>query len=151
MNAAPAVPQSFSHLFDIGAPPSRQPAPAVGLNASIWAPQPQPSDTTWSKAIDTISRLPDGGAYMRPEFHRATSHPASRQGEDVFGPVGLSGLDKKDVGTIGDGRRRTPPDFDPIVCSTLLFITSVYTDSVPACPAAATHPEPQLAGAAFSC
>ena len=65
MNATPAVLQSFSHLFDIGLPPSRQFAPAAGFNASIFAPWPQPSDTTWSKATNTIIRLTLTQSYVK--------------------------------------------------------------------------------------
>ncbi|GJE97809.1 ARM repeat-containing protein [Phanerochaete sordida] len=114
MNVPSSATQSFGTLFD----PStrRQQAPPPGLSASIWAPQPQPSETTWSRAIDSISRLPEGygGSLVRPDMHRTSSHPAGRNSEDVFGPVGLPPgvFRKKDVGAIGDGRKKTPPDFD---------------------------------------
>lgn len=127
MHAATAVSQSFAPFSD-GASLSRQPAPAPGLSASIWAPQPQPSDTTWFRAIDTMSRAPGdcGSGFMRPEFRRASSHPAGKNGEDVFGPVGIVGnMSKKDVGTIGDRRKKTPPDFDHVVRS-LVHLRTAY-------------------------
>lgn len=116
MNSVPAAAQPFAQLFD-NPPSSRQQAPAAGLGASIWAPQPQPSDNTWSKAIDSFSRVQEhGDGLMRPEYRRATSHPGGNNSEDVFGPVGVLGhFGRKPVGTIGDGRRKTPPDFDPMV------------------------------------
>ncbi|KAG1742626.1 armadillo-type protein [Suillus paluster] len=82
--------------------------------ASIWAPQPQLLDSTWPKAIDTFSRdaerdlqhsgrVPNGRAFFT----------SGNGGEDVFGPVGLVGMSRKrDVGAIGDGRKKQSPDFD---------------------------------------
>lgn len=101
--------QSYVSLFD--APPSRH------MASSIWAPQPQPSDTTWSRAIDSITRADPNLTVdtTRPDPRRSISHPPSRGGEDVFGPVGLMGPRKKDVGAIGDGRKKSTSDFDAVV------------------------------------
>ncbi|EKM61776.1 uncharacterized protein PHACADRAFT_169213 [Phanerochaete carnosa HHB-10118-sp] len=122
MNASPSAPGSFGPLFE--STTSRQHAPPPGLSASIWAPQPQPSESAWSRAIDSISRAPEsyGDNLLRPEMRRTSSHPAGRSGEDVFGPVGLpsGALRRKGVGAIGDGRKKTPPDFDPIHVQQLL-------------------------------
>ena len=118
MNSAPSAAQQLGSLFET-MPAQRQPAPAPGLSASIWAPQPQPSESAWSQAIDSINRgVPENYAsrLMRPEMRRASSHPTGHYPEDVFGTGGLLGeLRRKDVGAIGDGRKKTPPDFDPIV------------------------------------
>lgn len=97
-----------SFHVDPNIPPSRQ------LNASIWAPQPERSDTTWPMAIDAFSRVipkRDPENDNRPDFYRATSFPVTR--EDVFGPVGLQDgfAHKNVVGAIGDGRRNKS-DFD---------------------------------------
>jgi pumilio RNA-binding family len=117
MNTITPSNQQLGSLFE-AVPRQRQPAPAAGLSASIWAPQPQPSDSAWSKAIESINKVPENYAsrLLRPEMRRASSHPIESNPEDVFGPVGLVGdLRKKDVGAIGDGRKKTPPNFDPMV------------------------------------
>lgn len=98
--------QSFVPLFDT-LPSSRTSA------ASIWAPQPQPSDTAWTKAIDTFSRSNFvDGLGIRPAPHRSSSYPAPHNGEDIFGPVGVDGHRRRDVGAIGDGRKKLSPTFD---------------------------------------
>ncbi|OCH92970.1 ARM repeat-containing protein [Obba rivulosa] len=95
--------QSFVPLFDTSSP--RHPS-----NSSIWAPQPQPYDTAWSKAIDTFTRVNDG-IDVQPDARRTTSMPPGSGAEDIFGYTGLSR--KKDVGAIGDGRKKGSPPFDP--------------------------------------
>ena len=101
--------QPFVSLFD-PLPSSRTSA------ASIWAPQPQPSDTAWTKAIDSFSRTTFGGAPMplgmRPSAHRSSSYPAPQNNEDVFGPVGFDVQRRRDVGAIGDGRKKLSPTYD---------------------------------------
>ncbi|PSR72050.1 hypothetical protein PHLCEN_2v12080 [Hermanssonia centrifuga] len=101
---------------------SREPPATMGLSSSIWAPQPQPSDTAWSKAIDSINRANEYYVNdLRPELRRAASHPTGRNGEDVFGPVGFLGnLRHKDVGAIGDGRKKSSPEFGSIHVEQLL-------------------------------
>lgn len=106
-----AVPQqSYVSLFEA--------APTRRVSSSIWAPQPQPSETTWSKAIDSITRA-EGGLTIdtsRTDPRRTILHPPGRGGEDVFGPVGLVGQSrKKDVGAIGDGRKKSTSDFGAVV------------------------------------
>ena len=103
---------------------SRLPTSAT-LSASIWAPQPQPSESTWTRAIDSINRVNDVDASYRPEMRRASSHPAGRFGEDVFGPVGALAPRRKDVGAIGDGRKKTSPDFESAV--TICTVICAYT------------------------
>ena len=103
----------FVSLFD-SVPAPRHPAGAT-LSASIWAPQPLPSDTAWSRAIDSISRVNDElkiDTSFRPEMRRACSHPAGKNNDDVFGPVGLAPQRRKDVGAIGDGRRKMNDEFE---------------------------------------
>ncbi|KAG2751846.1 ARM repeat-containing protein [Suillus brevipes Sb2] len=97
---------SFGHEYS--PPRSRTTA------ASIWAPQPQLLDSTWPKAIDSFSRDAER------ELQRSGRVPNGRNffvpgngSEDVFGPVGLVGMPRKrDIGAIGDGRKKQSPDFD---------------------------------------
>ncbi|CDO73391.1 hypothetical protein BN946_scf185013.g25 [Trametes cinnabarina] len=95
----------FVPLFD-HLPSSRTSA------SSIWAPQPQPSDVAWSKAIDSFSRVNFGTVPgpLRPDPCRSFSFPAP--GEDVFGPIGLDGQRRHAIGAIGDGRKKVSPTFD---------------------------------------
>src|SRR5271168_3398427 len=55
------------HLFVYDPIPahSRQP---TGILASIWAPQPQPSGTTWPKSPDTFSRVAELQSNLHPVF-----------------------------------------------------------------------------------
>ncbi|KAG1763232.1 armadillo-type protein [Suillus occidentalis] len=97
---------SFGHEYS--PPRSRTTA------ASIWAPQPQLLDSTWPRAIDSFSRDAER------ELQRSGRVPNGRNffvpgngSEDVFGPVGLVGMPRKrDIGAIGDGRKKQSPDFD---------------------------------------
>ncbi|CAL1694703.1 unnamed protein product [Somion occarium] len=113
-SSAPAH-QPFNPFFD-NVPSSRQ------MSSSIWAPQPQLTDTAWSRAIDSINRVdPAAHAQTRPEPSRAVSYPTPRNGEDVFGPLASGGhAHKKDVGAIGDGRKKSNPDFDHMHVEQLL-------------------------------
>ncbi|KAI0778866.1 ARM repeat-containing protein [Trametes elegans] len=108
--------QAFVPLFD--------PLPSSRTSASsIWAPQPQPSDVAWTKAIDSFTQVPLGGAPAmsnRPDPRRSSSFPAPGMGEDVFGPVGLDGQRRQGVGAIGDGRKRSSPTYDEIHVEQLL-------------------------------
>lgn len=112
MDAA-SVTQPFVPFYE----PMRRPSVAPGLSSSIWAPQPQPSDTAWSNAIASFGKTNDDAPKdsARPDFKRASSHPSGRNGEDVFGPVGHLGSQKRDVGAIGDGRKKSYPDYDAMV------------------------------------
>lgn len=73
-------------------------------------------------------------------MRRASSNPAGRNGDDVFGPVGLppAALRKRDVGAIGDGRKKTPPDFDPIHVQQLLRTLNLNSPG-PLSPTIQTH------------
>ncbi|KAI0756443.1 ARM repeat-containing protein [Daedaleopsis nitida] len=98
--------QSFVPLFDT-LPSSRTSA------ASIWAPQPQPSDMAWTKAIDVFSRTNFmDGLGIRPGPYRSSSYPAPQNSEDVFGPLDSDGQRRRDVGAIGDGRKKQPSALD---------------------------------------
>lgn len=92
--------------FSSNAPPPRQ-RQSSGLASSIWAPQPQPSDKTWPRKLDSFSRTAED--YMRDD---------SRY--DVFGPqLALNQAGSRltrDIGAIGDGRKRiSPGDYDDSV------------------------------------
>lgn len=97
-------PSDNPSLFD---PRSRQP---LGTAASIWAPQPQPSEATWPKTLDSFSRVAEREFDLKNRFQAET--PAVRR-EDVFGPVPAAR--PKDVGAIGDGRKKNSPGFDDTV------------------------------------
>ncbi|RPD82853.1 ARM repeat-containing protein [Lentinus tigrinus ALCF2SS1-7] len=109
--------QPFVPLFD--------PLPSSRTSASsIWAPQPLPSDTAWTKAIDSFSRSSFSGAPMpvgmRPTAHRSSSYPTPQNNEDVFGPVGFDLQRRRDVGAIGDGRKKLSPTYDELHVEQLL-------------------------------
>lgn len=79
--------------------------------ASIWAPQPQQLDSTWPHAMDPLSRDAENPALRLQRGLRGFN--PSFGSEDVFGPVGLVGPPRKrDIGAIGDGRKRQSPEFD---------------------------------------
>ncbi|KAG5643152.1 hypothetical protein DXG03_001514 [Asterophora parasitica] len=78
------------------------------LTASIWAPQPQPSDITWPKTLDNFSRVAER------EIDSARSEQSVVRREDVFGPIPpqIAPLKPKDIGAIGDGRKKNSPEFE---------------------------------------
>ena len=89
------------------------PPPSRSLSSSIWAPQPQPTEASWQQAITTFSQsAEEEKVRARSDDRRAPptfSVPDSR-GEDVFGPIDFFRADhKKDVGAIGDGRKKASP------------------------------------------
>ncbi|KAI9454130.1 hypothetical protein BJY52DRAFT_771484 [Lactarius psammicola] len=87
------------------------PHPSRGLSSSIWAPQPHPTEASWQKAITSFSQTAEDKSRMRPDDKRGTAFTAPDRDEDVFGPIDfLCGDNKKDVGAIGDGRKRASPD-----------------------------------------
>ena len=96
-------------------PRSRQ---ALGVAASIWAPQPQPSDTTWPRTLDSFSRVAEREFDLRSRLE-----PVLRR-EDVFGPVPSAPSRSRDVGAIGDGRKKNSPVFDDSVSCFYLGIFS---------------------------
>ncbi|KAK2462882.1 hypothetical protein APHAL10511_005080 [Amanita phalloides] len=101
----------YLSLYENSPPRPRQPP---GISASIWAPQPQPSDSTWPKTLDSFSRVVDRDAevFQYQEFRNPNSVPLISR-EDIFGPSGnLNNARLKDIGAIGDGRKKNSPDFD---------------------------------------
>ncbi|KAH0582000.1 hypothetical protein H2248_011660 [Termitomyces sp. 'cryptogamus'] len=96
-------------LYEPSAPVHRQPAT---LAASIWAPQPQPSETTWPKTLDSFSRVAEQHDPVSTNIvYDPNSAPVRR--EDVFGPVPSQvRAPKEPFGAIGDGRKKSPSEFN---------------------------------------
>lgn len=90
-----------------------------GTSASIWAPQPQPSETTWPRALDSFTRV--------AERENASTLPLTSR-EDVFGPLVASKIasstQEMSVGAIGDGRKKNSPEFDDTVRVIRVFFAS---------------------------
>jgi hypothetical protein len=112
-----ALPQDSSKylsLYDSSPPRSRQATSNAGLAASIWAPQPQPSESTWPRALDSFSRVSDrdmidfnglSGHQKPPGLHLISR-------EDVFASLNSVTPSNKDIGAIGDGRKKNSPEFE---------------------------------------
>ncbi|KAK0185347.1 armadillo-type protein [Armillaria mellea] len=112
--------QPFLAVHDHSPPPQngarpRQPSgpPAI----SIWAPQPQPSESTWPKALDSFSRVAEKEVQQQPSRSMQVSSQTAPliTREDVFGPApGVWSTTIKEIGAIGDGRKKNSPtgDFD---------------------------------------
>ena len=101
-------------FFSASAPPPRQRQPS-GLAGSIWAPQPEPSDKTWPKKLDSFS---ERELTYVPRIENRIFNNMVR--EDVFGPQAAghhaAARPYKDIGAIGDGRKRiSPGDYDDSV------------------------------------
>ncbi|KAJ2917179.1 hypothetical protein MD484_g3243, partial [Candolleomyces efflorescens] len=96
--------------FAANAPPARQ-RQSTGLAGSIWAPQPQPSDKTWPKKLDTFSRAAERDSeYASRTDARFSNNSITR--EDVFGTQAAAqapARQSRDIGAIGDGRKRVSP------------------------------------------
>jgi hypothetical protein len=88
------------------------PPPSRGLSSSIWAPQPHPTDASWQQAITSFSQSAEEDKVpVKPENTHCPTFRAPDRNEDVFGPIDFLRADhKKDVGAIGDGRKKTSPD-----------------------------------------
>ena len=87
------------------------PHPSRGLSTSIWAPQPHPTEASWQKAITSFSQSAEDKSRLRPDDRRGPTFVAPDRNEDVFSPIDFLCADsKKDVGAIGDGRKRASPD-----------------------------------------
>ncbi len=87
---------------------------------SIWAPQPQPSESTWPKALDSFSRVAEKEVQQQPSRSMQVSSQTMPMitREDVFGPApGVWSTTAKEIGAIGDGRKKNSPtgDFDDSV------------------------------------
>lgn len=115
---AMVLPQDSSKylsLYDSSPPRSRQ--SSAGLGASIWAPQPQPSETAWPRALDSFSRVTERDTI---DFHGLNGHqkPPSLpliSREDVFGSLNPMTQSTKDIGAIGDGRKKNTPEYEDTV------------------------------------
>ncbi|KAF8640907.1 hypothetical protein AX17_000555 [Amanita inopinata Kibby_2008] len=107
----PSDSTQYLSLYDSSPPRPRQPS---GISASIWAPQPQPSDSGWPRTLDSFSRVAerDFEVFHSQEHRNPNSLPLISR-EDVFGPSSnLTNARSRDVGAIGDGRKKNSPDFD---------------------------------------
>ncbi|KAI0308339.1 ARM repeat-containing protein [Multifurca ochricompacta] len=98
--------QPFIPVLKDIVPPSRS------LSSSIWAPQPHPTEASWQQAITSFSQnAEEDKARVRPDDRRGPTFGESARDEDVFGPIDFLRVDhKKDVGAIGDGRKKASPD-----------------------------------------
>ncbi|KAH9926472.1 armadillo-type protein [Fomitopsis serialis] len=104
----PAAARPFDPFFDMPLP-----NPSRSIHASIWAPQPQPSETAWTKAIDSFTRVDSNGHPIRPDPRRTSSFPSTC--EDLFGPPGADSRMRRHVGAIGDGRKKGSPTLEQVV------------------------------------
>ena len=103
-----ATSRPFDPFYDMPLPSDRS------VHSSIWAPQPQPSETTWSKAIDSFTRVDSNGHPLRPDPRRTSSFPSSY--EDIFGAhASVDPRTRKNVGAIGDGRKKDSPSLEQTV------------------------------------
>jgi pumilio RNA-binding family len=121
MTMPPSHPQPlFTHRDGHSPPRPRHP---LAPTSSIWAPQPQPSGTTWPRAIDTFSNLAEN-RFHQQAIGNGTQASVPVAKEDVFGPVSCLNANRlKDIGAIGDGRKRTSSDLGDSVRG-LFFLTS---------------------------
>jgi len=108
--AQPTDSQQFL-VYDPNYPPQRSRQPS-GLLGSIWAPQPQPSGTTWPSTLETFSR--EAEQYARFDTKNPPQQMSVITREDVFGPGDGRGALKasRDIGAIGDGRKKNSPDYE---------------------------------------
>jgi pumilio RNA-binding family len=88
--------------------------PSRSLSSSIWAPQPQPTEVSWQQALTCFSQSAEEEKFRARSDDRrgpTTFSATDNRGEDVFGPIDFFRADhKKDVGAIGDGRKKASPD-----------------------------------------
>lgn len=115
--------QQYLSVYGPVPPRSRQPS---GLLGSIWAPQPQQSDTTWPRALENFSRAAELQSDLYPlcESRIPTAQPVISR-DDVFGPVQET---TREIGAIGDGRKKNSPDGDDKVCAPVPEQPSDHTD-----------------------
>ncbi|KIY45800.1 ARM repeat-containing protein [Fistulina hepatica ATCC 64428] len=105
---------SSPHLTQRAPPPS-------GVTSSIWAPQPQPLDSTWPAPVDSFSNIASG---MSPSIVDAHQPCTESSVTKTLTPASLafaarngqlfpqSTAAQKQVGAIGDGRKRDSPKFE---------------------------------------
>jgi len=115
--------QLSTAVYENGSSRTRQ--PSVGLMGSIWAPQPQLSDITWPKRLDCFSRVVSekDGAHPAPD-PRVFTRQQPVIAKDFFGASPQAHkVSVRDVGAIGDGRKKNSPDYDDSVC---VFFTQIF-------------------------
>ncbi|KAI0035163.1 armadillo-type protein [Vararia minispora EC-137] len=145
---APARSRAGFNLFSQDPPP-----PSRSLAASIWAPQPQASrvEPSWPQNSQTLASTDDQRTRQVtarvPDIQRVPSllqqqqqPPTTTRNDDFFGPQGMlpMQLQKRDIGAIGDGRRRSGPDDDAMHIAQLLRALDLNS------PAPAPGPLPPL-------
>ena len=106
--------QQYLSVYGPAPPRTRQPS---GLLGSIWAPQPQQSGTTWPRALESFSRAAELQSELYPlcETRNPTLQPIVSR-DDVFGPIQDA---TREIGAIGDGRKKNSPDGDDKVCASV--------------------------------
>ncbi|KAG7439377.1 ARM repeat-containing protein [Guyanagaster necrorhizus] len=103
--------QTFLAVHDLSAPPhngARPRQPSGPPPMSIWAPQPQPSESTWPKTLDSFSRVVEKDNHQQPLGSKQVSSQIRSP------PSAWSTATTKELGAIGDGRKKNSPssDFD---------------------------------------
>lgn len=115
--------QQYLSVYDPN-PRSRQPS---GLLGSIWAPQPQPSETTWPRTLDSFSRVAEKEAEQSSSIESGALQPIISR-EDVFGPQQPAQMISREIGAIGDGRKKNSPDYEDKVCAFIcVFFSSIMS------------------------
>jgi pumilio RNA-binding family len=126
----PSHPQPlFTHRDGHSPPRPRHP---LAPTSSIWAPQPQPYGTTWPRAIDTFSNIAENRFHQQTMIGNAARTSPAAGKEDVFGPVScLNASRPKDVGAIGDGRKKSSPELEDSVRGPFFFLAlSVFPTAI---------------------
>lgn len=139
--------QHFLNGSDPTQPRSRQHS---GLLGSIWAPQPQPSETTWPRTLDSFSRVAERETeqnILQDTRNSTLQYIISR--EDVFGspqPPQTQKPSAREIGAIGDGRKKNSPEYgDSVSLFSLAFQVCFIADCHVACRTASAHFESQFA------
>lgn len=138
--SSPTIMSSFLPLYKDS--PVEEPARSL---ASIWSPQPQPLEPTWSRPM--ASYAPDPNEYgltARSDTFRTSSGPAPAPSQDTFRTFGLSNMRPKPVGTIGDGRMKEDSDLEHAVRPHTDICTRISNRAPSACRTASSLPRPQL-------
>ncbi|KAI6105978.1 ARM repeat-containing protein [Pisolithus croceorrhizus] len=117
---------------------------------SIWAPRSQETEPAWPPALD--GRSGSGGNMPFPANALQNRFRAfnvdMRNGEDVFGPAGTASPPrKKDIGAIGDGRKRGNPEFQDSHIEQLLRALNLNSPVAGVQDSAHSPPRGQLTGA----
>jgi pumilio RNA-binding family len=114
--------QLTAAVYDHGQPISRQ--SSAGLMASIWAPRPQHSEGTWPKTLGWVAEKDP--QQLCPLEANIAFQQSLMSREDIFGtvPPGTQKFSTRNVGAIGDGRKKNSPDYEDSVCAFLLGFLS---------------------------